>query len=97
MITDIDIKLLKDGEVVREDKKLKETRKAVHNLKFEVVVSEEKYKSLKTETKALKQGEKSLIGDSNVSSFRSLLPEFELKLIDIDSFAKGNPLIKGGQ
>ena len=95
MTTNVDVKLLKDGEVVREDTKLKDTKTAVHNLKFEAVVAEEKYKGLMNETRALKEGTLGVNQDQDLGSFKSLLHNFDLKLIDIDSFAKGNPILKG--
>lgn len=82
--TDLDLKLLKNGEVFKQDDLLTERGEAIHKLKLEVMIAESKYQSL-------------LNTDLNgeINSFRNYVSEPEVKIIDIDGFMKGNPLLKG--
>ena len=83
--TDLDLKLVNDGELYREDSGLAEVGFATHNLKVEVLVAEAKYRAL------LNVG----AGNADIDSLRCFLGEPDVRIIDIDGFMKGNPLLKG--
>jgi hypothetical protein len=84
LTTDLDLKLLKNGSVVREDTALGQNGVSVHKLKLEVMLAESKYKSLLNTQP-----------HEEMKSFKNFVGEPDVKIIDIDGFMKGNPLLKG--
>lgn len=82
--TDLDIKLLKNDTIIKEDSKMLEKGYSIHKLKMEVLIAESKYKGLlKTPYHA------------EIKSMKNYMSESDPKIIDLDGFMKGNPLLKG--
>ena len=84
LTTNLQLKLLKSGQVYKEDTKLSETGVSVHKLKLEVLIAQSNYQSLLNTDL---QGE--------IQSFRNFIGEPDVRIIDLDGFMKGNPLLKG--
>lgn len=83
--TDLDLKLVKDDTVYKEDKNVVEgSGYSYHKLKLELIVAEAGFKAL------LNSKENEEIG-----SFMNLLENEEFRIIDFDGFMKGNPILKG--
>jgi len=57
---------------------------ATHKLKVEVLLAQSNYRSL------LNTGL-----DEEIVTFKNFISEPDIKIVDIDGFMKGNPLLKG--
>lgn len=76
--------LKKDGQVFKRDLLLQEKGSATHKLKIEVLLAQSNYRSLLHTSL-----------DEEIVTFRNFVSEPKIKIVDIDGFMKGNPLLKG--
>ena len=84
LTTNLDLKLTKNGEKYKQDEIVQDGGHSVHKLKMELLLAESNYQALlHTDYKA------------DLGSFKNYLSEPDVKIIDLDGFMKGNPLLKG--
>lgn len=84
LTTDLDIYLKQEGKEIRRDSMLQTNGSATHKLKVEVLLAQSNYRSL------LNTGL-----DEEIVTFKNFISEPDIKIVDIDGFMKGNPLLKG--